>query len=113
MRICYNKFVLHGSGEPYRLGTGEDSLPCPPRSRITVLHDSKHDVHRKYWSYFTQTNDMVVGCAPHIGAYLLVSVHSFRARPGLSVSAWKRESAPLFHVLERFQALTNALQWKE
>lgn len=40
---------------------------------------------------------MVASCAPHWGA-LLVSMHSFQARPGLPVSAWGRESAPLLHV---------------
>ena len=33
MQICYNTHVFHESGEPYRSGTGEDRLPCPPRDR--------------------------------------------------------------------------------
>ena len=33
MQMCYNTHVFHESGEPYRSGTGEDRLPCPPRDR--------------------------------------------------------------------------------
>ena len=65
MRICYNTRVLRDSGEPYRSRTGEDQLPRPPCGRIADLHDSKHDVHRKYWSYFTRSERHGCGlCAP-------------------------------------------------
>ncbi len=65
MKICYNTHVLRDSGEPYRSRTGEDRLPRPPCGRIVDLHDSKHDVHRKYWSYFTRSERHGCGlCAP-------------------------------------------------
>ncbi len=51
---------------------------------------------------------MVVSCAPHWGA-LLVSMHSFQARPGLPVSAWGRESAPLLHVSSTVPGAANRM----
>lgn len=51
---------------------------------------------------------MVASCAPHWGA-LLVSMHSFQARPGLPVSAWGRESAPLLHVSDTVSGAANRM----
>ena len=51
---------------------------------------------------------MVASCAPHWGA-LLVSMHSFQARPGLPVSAWGRESAPLLHVSGTVSGAANGM----
>ncbi len=53
MEMCYTMKVFHSHGKPYRSETDMDCLPCPPRGRIADLHNSKHGVHRKYWSYFT------------------------------------------------------------
>ena len=104
MQMCYNTPASHESGEPYRSGTGEDRLPCPPRDRrqFCMTANTMFTGNTGHISLKRTTWLRVVH--PYRGA-LLVSVHSFQARPGLSVSALERESAPLFHVPEWFRAL--------
>ena len=74
MQMCYNANVFHSYGKPYRPETDMDCLPCPPRGRIADLHNSKHGVLRKYWSYFIEMNGMVAGCAPLSGRLARIRV---------------------------------------
>ena len=84
MRICYNSNVIWATGWPHRSGTGHkrggdipvaaDSAAHPAIAQ-TALHNSKHDVQMKYWSYFTKVNDMIASCASHLGRHL-VSMYS-------------------------------------
>ena len=74
MEMCYTMKVFHSHGKPYRLETDMDCLPCPPRGRIADLHNSKHGVLRKYWSYFIEMNGMVAGCAPLMGRLARIRV---------------------------------------
>lgn len=67
MQICYNTVVWRATARPHRSGTGADCLLCPPRGRITNLHNGKHDVPQKYWSYFMNKNYMLASCAPLSG----------------------------------------------
>ena len=88
MRICYNSNVIWATGWPHRSGTGSgEAESCPlvrndkfhfpaahPAIAQTALHNSKHDVQMKYWSYLAQ-NDMIASCASHLGRHL-VSMYS-------------------------------------
>ena len=74
MKMCYNTKVFHSHGKTHRPETDMDGQPCPPRGRTADLHNSKHDVLRKYWSYFIEMNDMVAGCAPLMGRLARIRV---------------------------------------
>lgn len=85
MRKWYNSLVARATKRPHRSGTGNgeaDSCPLVWNERFhlplahpaiaqTALHNSKHDVQMKYWSYFTKVNDMIASCASHLGRHLV------------------------------------------
>lgn len=82
--MWYTKNVVWATGRPYRSGTGHGERcscrrsPVPhPAIAQTALHNSKHDVLGKYWSYFNERNDMFAGRASF--GRLLALVYSFRA----------------------------------
>ena len=77
MRKWYNFIVARATGWPHRSGTGngeaasrrfeEDKIfhipAAHPAIAQTALHNSKHNVLGKYWSYFNERNDMFAGRA--------------------------------------------------
>ena len=80
MRKWYNSFVARATKRPHRSGTGQKrggDIPVAadfathPAIAQTALHNSKHDVQMKYWSYFITENDMIASCASHLGRHLV------------------------------------------
>ena len=110
MRKWYNFIVARATGWPHRSGTGSgeaESFPlvwneqfhipaAHPAIAQTALHNSKHDVQMKYWSYLTQ-NDMLASCASHLGRHL-VSMYSALSLTRASFECMEKGLCAPFHV---------------
>lgn len=91
----YNTNVVRATERPYRSGTG---FTAHPAIALTALHHCKHDVLRKYWTYFKSERDVCELCVLR-GAFSYPCIR-FRPVQGFLRVHGEGNVRPLFHGLK-------------
>ena len=94
----YNTNVVRATERPYRSGTG---FTAHPAIALTALHHCKHDVLRKYWTYFKSERHVCELCVLR-GAFSYPCIR-FRPVQGFLRVHGEGNVRPLFHVRKTWE----------